>query len=78
MRRRVAARDLTVTAKPPATDIPEGFVPLFRTGPLLDALGPFFFRPRKSTFVIGLRIAAKHADAEYPSAMSTSVKSRPP
>jgi acyl-coenzyme A thioesterase 13 len=50
-----------VTTHPPAADTPEGFVPLFRTGPLLDTLGPFFCRPRKSSFVIGLRIAAKHA-----------------
>jgi acyl-coenzyme A thioesterase 13 len=52
-----------VITNPLATDTPEGFVPLFRTSPLLDALGPFFCRPRKSTFVIGLRIAAKHANA---------------
>lgn len=52
-----------MTTHPPAADTPEGFVPLFRTGPLLDALGPFFCRPRKSTFVIGLRIAAKHTSA---------------
>src|SRR6516165_2479631 len=63
VRRRVAARDLTVTAKPPATDIPEGFVPLFRTSLFLDALGPFFYRPTKSSFVIGLRVATKHANA---------------
>jgi len=52
-----------VTTKPPATDIPEGFVPLFRTSPFLDALGPFFYRLTKSSFVIELRIAAKHANA---------------
>jgi acyl-coenzyme A thioesterase PaaI-like protein len=52
-----------VTTHPRAADTPEGFVPLFLTGPLLEALGPFFCRPRKSTLVIGLRIAAKHTSA---------------
>jgi NAD(P)-dependent dehydrogenase (short-subunit alcohol dehydrogenase family) len=31
---------LVMTANPPATDIPEGFVPLFRTSAFLDTLGP--------------------------------------
>ena len=54
-----------MTAKPPAadSDIPEGFVPLFRTSPFLDTLGPFFYRRTESSFVIGLRIANKHANA---------------
>jgi len=52
-----------VTTNPPATETPEGFVPLFRTSPFFGALGPFFYRPTKSGFVIGLRIAAKHANA---------------
>jgi len=66
-----------VTTNSPAADTPEGFVPLFRTGPLLDALGPFFFRPRKSTFVIGLRIAAielgysASASSDPPMALTT-------
>ena len=47
----------------PATDTLERFVPLFRTSSFLDALGPFVYRPAKSGFVIGLRIAAKHANA---------------
>ena len=52
-----------MTTKPPATDIPKGFVPLFRTSAFLDALGPFFYRPTKWSFVSGLRIATKHANA---------------
>jgi acyl-coenzyme A thioesterase 13 len=52
-----------VTTKPPAADTPDGFVPLFPTAPLLEALGSFFCRPRNSSFVIGLRISAKHANA---------------
>jgi acyl-coenzyme A thioesterase 13 len=52
-----------MTANPPATDIPEGFVPLFRTSPFLDTLGPLFYRPTGSSFVIGLRIASKHVNA---------------
>src|ERR1700720_630209 len=35
LRRRAATRDLTVTTNPPATDVPEGFVPPFRTSPFL-------------------------------------------
>ena len=26
------------------SDAPEGFAPLFRTSPFLDALGPFYYR----------------------------------
>jgi acyl-coenzyme A thioesterase 13 len=52
-----------VTTNPPAPDVPEGFVPLFCTSPFLDALGSFFYRPTKSSFFIGLRIATKHANA---------------
>jgi acyl-coenzyme A thioesterase 13 len=52
-----------VTTKLPATDIPEDFAPLFRSSRFLDARGPFFYRSTKSSFVIGLRIATKHANA---------------
>jgi acyl-coenzyme A thioesterase 13 len=45
------------------TDIPDGFQPLFRTSPFLDVLGPFFYRPSGTSFVIGLRVAEKHANA---------------
>jgi acyl-coenzyme A thioesterase 13 len=50
-----------MTANSSANDIPEGFVPLFRTSPFLDTLGPFFYRPTKSSF--GLRITSKHVNA---------------
>ena len=49
-------------SRPPAADVPEGFAPLFRTSPFLDTLGPFFYRRTQSSFVIGLRIAGKHAN----------------
>jgi acyl-coenzyme A thioesterase PaaI-like protein len=52
-----------MTTNPPAADIPEGFLRLFRTSPFLDTLGRFFYRPTASSFVIGLRIASKHANA---------------
>ena len=43
---------------------PPGFVPLFRTSPFLDLLGPFFHRKEPDgTFVVGLRILPKHANA---------------
>jgi acyl-coenzyme A thioesterase PaaI-like protein len=43
---------------------PAGFEPLFRTSPLLDTLGPFFYRRQADGgFVVGLRILPKHANA---------------
>jgi acyl-coenzyme A thioesterase PaaI-like protein len=45
------------------TDAPEGFAPLFRTSPFLDAVGPFYYRRDGERLVIGLRIVAKHANA---------------
>ena len=46
------------------SDPPEGFKPLFRSSPFLDHNGPFFFRENADgTFVIGLRIQPKHANA---------------
>jgi acyl-coenzyme A thioesterase 13 len=44
------------------TEIPEGFAPLFRTSPFLDTLGPFFYRPLESGFVVGLRVDEKHGN----------------
>jgi uncharacterized protein (TIGR00369 family) len=44
-------------------EIPPGFEPLFRTSPFLDALGPFFYRRTGDGFVVGLRVADKHANA---------------
>jgi acyl-coenzyme A thioesterase 13 len=45
------------------TEVPAGFEPLFRTSPFLEILGPFFFRRTENTFVIGLRVEDKHANA---------------
>jgi acyl-coenzyme A thioesterase 13 len=43
---------------------PPGFEPLFRTSPFLETVGPFFHRKTADGgFVIGLRIAEKHANA---------------
>jgi uncharacterized protein (TIGR00369 family) len=42
---------------------PPGFEPLFRTSPFLDTVGPLFHRREADgSFVIGLRILAKHAN----------------
>src|SRR6516162_5841665 len=45
------------------TGIPEGFLPLFRTSPSLDTLGPLFYRPIGPGFIIGRRVAEKHGNA---------------
>lgn len=45
------------------TDPPEGFSPLFRTSPFLDAVGPFYYRRDGERLVIGLRVLEKHANA---------------
>lgn len=51
-------------SKPPASDPPAGYKPLFRTSPFLDHNGPFFYRENgDGTFVVGLRIQPKHANA---------------
>lgn len=42
---------------------PPGFEPLFRTSPFLETLGPFLYRRTLDGFVIGLRVAEKHANA---------------
>ena len=43
---------------------PDGYKPLFRTSPFLDHNGPFFYRENDDgTFVVGLRIQPKHANA---------------
>ena len=46
------------------SDPPQGFEPLFRTSPFLDHNGPFFWKQNDDgTFVVGLRIQPKHANA---------------
>jgi acyl-coenzyme A thioesterase 13 len=46
-----------------SADVPEGFGPLFRTSPLLDALGPFYGKGTGADLVIGLRAAEKHTNS---------------
>ena len=51
-------------SNPPASDPPAGYKPLFRTSPFLDHNGPFFWKQNDDgTFVVGLRIQPKHANA---------------
>ena len=45
------------------SDVPEGFGPLFRTSPLLDALGPFYGKGAGTELTIGLRVAEKHTNS---------------
>src|SRR5437764_10285032 len=43
---------------------PAGFEPLFRTSPFLETVGPFFYRKSPDgSFVVGLRVLPKHANA---------------
>lgn len=42
---------------------PDGFAPLFRTSPYLDAIGPLFHRGLGASLSIGFHVAAKHANA---------------
>jgi acyl-coenzyme A thioesterase PaaI-like protein len=44
-------------------DPPDGFTPLFRTSPFLDALGPFHRRRDGRALVLGVRVAEKHCNA---------------
>ena len=54
---------MSAASAPPANP-PNGFKPLFRTSPFLDHNGPFFYRENADgTFVVGLRIEPKHANA---------------
>ncbi|HEX7969329.1 MAG TPA: PaaI family thioesterase [Stellaceae bacterium] len=43
--------------------VPEGFAPLFRTSPFLEATGPFYYRRDGERLIVGLRILEKHANA---------------
>ena len=45
------------------SDVPEGFAPLFRTSPFLDALGPFYQREEGDGIVLGVRVAEWHTNA---------------
>lgn len=44
-------------------EVPEGFEPLFRSSPFLDANGPFFAKRHEGKLIIGLRIETKHTNA---------------
>lgn len=44
-------------------DVPEGFSPIFRTSPFLDAIGPVYSRGAGAALSIGLRVADKHCNA---------------
>ena len=48
------------------SDAPEGFSPLFRTSPFLDALGPFYHRREGRALIIGV-----------PSPRSTATRAAP-
>jgi acyl-coenzyme A thioesterase 13 len=41
----------------------ENFSPLFRTSPVLDLIGPLYYRGKGSDLVLGLRIDSKHCNA---------------
>src|SRR5262245_53420355 len=44
-------------------DIPPEFRPLFRTSPVLDLIGPLYFRGEGGNLVLGLRVEPKHCNA---------------
>jgi acyl-coenzyme A thioesterase 13 len=43
--------------------IPAGFIPLFRSSPFLDLLGPIYNQRTDRGLVIGLRVEDKHCNA---------------
>ena len=45
------------------TSVPEGFAPLFRTSPFLEATGPYYYRRDGEALIVGLCILEKHANA---------------
>jgi uncharacterized protein (TIGR00369 family) len=42
--------------------IPAGFVPLFRTSPFIDAVGPLFQRGMGEDMSVGFHVATKHTN----------------
>jgi acyl-coenzyme A thioesterase 13 len=46
-----------------AMEIPQEFVPIFRTSPFLDTIGPLFCRGEAEQLSIGMRVAEKHCNA---------------
>lgn len=47
----------------PGPGVPEGFGPLFRTSPLLEALGPFYAKGSGADLVLGFRVSEKHTNS---------------
>ena len=45
------------------SDLPEGFVPLFRSSPFLNTIGPIFGKGEGADLIIGLRVIEKHTNA---------------
>jgi acyl-coenzyme A thioesterase 13 len=45
------------------TEIPQGFAPLFRSSPFLDAIGPLYGKGEGPDLIVGLRIVEKHTNA---------------
>ena len=45
------------------TRVPEGFGPIFRSSPVLDALGHFYSRGEGATLELGLLVSANHVNA---------------
>ena len=43
-------------------DVPDGFRPLSKSSPFLDAIGPFYEKHMPDGVAIGLRIEARHAN----------------
>ncbi len=44
-------------------NVPHGFKPLFRTSPVLDLIGPLYFRGERKDLAIGLSAEAKHCNS---------------
>jgi acyl-coenzyme A thioesterase 13 len=51
-----------MSAQQEIVEVPEGFEPLFRTSPFLDCTGPYFYKKTGDSFVVGLRVLAKHTN----------------
>ncbi len=45
------------------TRVPEGFGPIFRSSPVLDALGHFYSRGEGETLALGLLVSANHVNS---------------
>jgi acyl-coenzyme A thioesterase 13 len=42
--------------------IPEGFIPLFRTSPALELIGPIYCKTASDDLAIGMHVGAKHCN----------------